>query len=90
MRAFARGFRCGHSTGGATCILNCSMASAMASSRDMSKSSMFSLTVSSNVSCEMRFICVMPPFLLGGGKQVWLKGELDVYQARLRSSANCS
>ena len=72
MRAFARGFPCGHSTGGATCILNCSMASAMASSRDMSKSSMFSLTVSSNVSCEMRFICVMPPFLLGGGKLVRL------------------
>ena len=44
----------------------------------------------SKVSCEMRFICVMPPFLLGGGKQVWLKGGLDVYQARLRSSANCS
>ena len=26
----------------------------------------------SKVSCEMRFICVMPPFLLGGGKQVRL------------------
>ena len=87
MRAFARGFPCGHSTGGATCILNCSMASAMASSRDMSKSSMFSLTVSSNVSCEMRLICVIPPFLLDGGgnpvrclsrKTSWTSLEVEV------------